>query len=477
MVTTEIDREDLYVPDRFEALRSAGTGELRSLIVPVEGALAQLDDRFQDLRAAGRGGLMVMKGEPGAGKTTFLDTVGLFRKDVVTERVTLDDDIAATLQSTEATNNPRVVVIEGREALLDVSEAALEASMHAINTFVRSDEGRSTLVVWPTNTDPLAHSLASLGGRLGGDALLGVGDPISVFAGPPSERFVDIAERTVAALNEGASLATLGISAERAESLALQAKTIGSYLAIIRRELLKNGRFVRGLLKAEQYRLWVLVVSGNDVEGDVGSLTRGGYAYVDIDRLMTATGANVVKELKEHPDQLGILGTVLDGKIMRLDVFTALAVMREYAGDDLRRLMRDRKMSTSSDKTALERIRTSELGLILGGQSLGTRRRGRKPKSNTLAAYESLADIATTDDGLLNDAIGRALLDAGLIESYEVERDLGTELKFTSDLYVMRDGEPIRIEVMWRSTTGRAGIANYVLTKLGNYAKAIGLLH
>jgi len=472
----DIEREDLYVPDRFEALRSTGSGELRSLIVPVESALTALDTRFQDLHAARRGGLMIMRGEPGAGKSTFLDTVGLFRKGVVTERVTLEDDVTAALRATEVTTNPRIIVIEGREALNDVSEAALEASMHAINTFVRSNAGRNTLVVWPTNTAPLASALASLGGRLGGDALLGVGDPISVFSGPSRERFVDIAERTVGALNEGASLATLGISAERAESLAKTASTIGSFLAIIRGELLKNDKFVRGLLKAEQYRLWVVVISGNDVEGDVGSLTRGGFAYVDIDRLMTATGANIVKELKEQPDRLGILGTVLDGKIMRLDVFTALAVMRQYAGESLRELMKARNMSTSKDPTAQERILASEFGLILSGQSLGTRKRGMKPKSNTLTAFESLAAIATTDDGLLNAAIGEALLQAGLIEAYEVERDLGTDLKFTSDLYVLRDGEPIRIEVMWRANTGRAAIANYVLTKLGNYAKAIGLL-
>jgi DNA (cytosine-5)-methyltransferase 1 len=29
---------------------------------------------------------------------------------------------------------------------------------------------------------------------------------------------------------------------------------------------------------------------------------------------------------------------------------------------------------------------------------------------------------------------------------------------------------------MWRSKTGRADIANYVLAKLGNYGRAIGLL-
>jgi hypothetical protein len=40
----------------------------------------------------------------------------------------------------------------------------------------------------------------------------------------------------------------------------------------------------------------------------------------------------------------------------------------------------------------------------------------------------------------------------------------------------MQAGEPIRLEVMWRGSTGRAAIANYALGKLGNYGRAIGLL-
>lgn len=346
----------------------------------------------------------------------------------------------------------------------------------AINTFVRSPDGSNTLVVWPTNTDDLADTLANLGGRLGGEALLGLGDPIHRFSGPSHDQFVDIAERTIGALNEGATLATLGISSERALELIEPAMTIGKYLAVIRRELVTNNSFVRGLLKVENYRLWVLVIAGNDVEGDVGSLTRGGHAYVDIDRLMTATGANIVKELKAHPDRLGILGTVLDAKIMRLDVFAALAIMRQYASAELREKMLDRNLSTKRDTSAKERVTSSELGVILSGASLGTRKRGMKPRSNTKAAFEGLTSIATSDDGLLNAAIGEALKDAGLIESFEVEKDLGTDLKFTSDLFVIRKGEPIRIEVMWRTSTSRATIANYVLGKLGNYAKAIGLL-
>lgn len=470
------EREDLNVPDRFEMIRSTGTGTLRSLISPVEESLDELDERFMDLRAARRGGFVVLRGEPGAGKSTFLDTVHLFRGGVVTERVGQDEDIADRLRQLSETDGARIVVIEGREALLDVSESTLETSMHAVNTFVRSPGGKNTLVVWPTNTDPLKDSLVALGMRLGGKALMGHGGGVLTFVGPPRTAFTEIAERTIAALNDGASLSTLGISEDRARAIADDESTIGDYLGAIRGELLRNDAKVKKLLKMEQFRLWVVVVAGNDVEGDVAALTRGGFAYADIDRLVNSTGANVVHDLKKQPDDLGILGTVLDVKILHLDVFTALAVARQHANDRLRELMKAEGLSTNKDKQADTRLTASELGLIVSGGSLGTRRRGSKPGNNTKTAFEGLARIARNDDGLLNRAIGEGLVSAGLVESYETEKQLGTQLRFDSDLYVMRGGQPIRLELMWRTTTSRAEIANYVLTKLGNYAKAIGLI-
>ena len=158
-----------------------------------------------------------------------------------------------------------------------------------------------------------------------------------------------------------------------------------------------------------------------------------------------------------------------------MDMVTVLSIARQYGDKGLYALMRAASMSTQADKSAQSRLLGSELGLIIAGETLGTRRRGSKPGGGTQQAFAGLAEIARTN-GLCNRAIGAALVDAGLIESFETERRLGTELAFTSDVYCLWGGEPIRLEMMWRSTTGRATIANYVLMRLGNYEKAIGLL-
>jgi hypothetical protein len=192
---------------------------------------------------------------------------------------------------------------------------------------------------------------------------------------------------------------------------------------------------------------------------------------------MASTGANVVADLKNYPDQLGILGTVLDARIIYIDMLTALAVARQYGDQQLHALMKNLKMSTSADRKASSRLRSSELGILLSGRGLGTRRVGGKAADNTQSAFANLAQIARDSDGSLNKAFGVGLKEVGLVSGFETERNLGTTLKFASDLYCLpKYGGSIRVEFMWRTKAGRADIANYVLTKLGNYGKAIGLL-
>lgn len=419
---------------------------------------------------------MLLRGETGAGKSTFLDTVGLFRDGVITTRIPRTDSIDERLSKLEPATQFRLIVLEHREAIGQYSINAIEADLHAINAFVRSEAGRQTLVVWPVNTDDLLRRLVDIGSRIGGTALFGLEDETTAFTGPPRDEFVAIAGRTVAALNEGASLVALGISEEQAIELTRRADTIGSYLGLIRDALLANEKAVNALLSVEQFRMWTLVIAGTETEGDVAALTRGGLAYVDIDRLLTSTGANIVSDLKARSDQLGILGTMLDAKIINLDMLTILAIARTYGDDALHAAMKARGMSIAIDRQAADRLAASELGLLMSGQTLGTRKRGSKPGDNTQAAFRNLADIARTNDVVLNRAIGRALLENGYISEFQTEKPLGTEYVVKTDLQVLRGDQHIRLESMWRARAGRADIANYVLTKLGLYSKAIGLL-
>jgi hypothetical protein len=90
---------------------------------------------------------------------------------------------------------------------------------------------------------------------------------------------------------------------------------------------------------------------------------------------------------------------VLDAKVLHMDMVTVLAVARQYGGERLHEMMKAAGMSTSPDESAGERLRASELGLILAGESLGIRKRGKKPGPGTQQAFGALAQIA--GDGLV----------------------------------------------------------------------------
>jgi len=469
----------VFLPDRFDTLEAAPASQLQTIIVAVTNALTQIDEIFVDNEAARRGALLILHGESGSGKSTFVSTVGLFRDGisvVKTDKSKSVDAEIASLSTHAIGTRLRLALIDGREALTDTSSSELEKAIHSINAFVRGSKGQRTLVVWLTNTVELRNLLLQLARTLGGEALLAGGTGLLEFKGPPKDDFFEIARRTVQTLNEGASLANLGVSDERAVELATSSRTIGDYLGRLRRDLTTNSSRVARLMGKEQCRVWIVVLAGNDPDADVAALTRGSHSLIDIDRLASATKANIVKDVKRHPDKLGILGYMLDAKIVHISITCALAVMRDFADAALKAEMSGAGMATKGDGSAPASLLASELGLAFQGVPLGTRQRGPGAGKNSVAAFEKLTAIASKKDGLLNSAIGRGLVQCGVIPTFAIEKDLGTGLSRKTDIFCNLPERPIRLELMWRKKSGRADIANYALTKLYNYGRAIGFL-
>lgn len=474
---SDTSTQRLFLPDRFDVLRNRD--ELDAIVMPVDSGLAMIDEQFTDLPNSGFGAMVILRGLSGAGKTTFLDTVPMFRPGVLSVRVPYGTSVEAALSKLETTDEYRLIIIEGREALGRVSESEIEEGLHAINFFLRSPAGLTSLIVWPTNTDDLAGKLSSIANDVGASALIGTEEVVYQFEGPPAENWVQIAEQTTAALNAGASLSAFGISADDANGLVEKATSLGDYLKRVRK--MGNAKINKAsvLIAAERCRVWTVVISGeSDNEGDVAALTRGQLSQVDIDRLFTATGANALEDMKKQPERYGLLGMVLDARIVHVDPLTALAVARTFGDDRLKAAMSARNMDTKADKKALDRIESSQIGLLLSGQRLGTRKRGPKEGSNTKIAINNLVDIARTSDSLPNRAFGEALKAAGIIDSYVTEKTLnanGTSRR--ADLYVERAGTSFHLEFMWRTSVGRADIANYVAGKLVNYGRLTGYLN
>lgn len=468
---------DISLPDRYDMLARKAVNQLTQIISPVDSALEHIDLLHSEMRASSRGTFLIIRGDSGTGKSTFIHTIGLFRDGVETITFSKDEDVGDSLRTLSPTENKlRIVVFEGREALTDVSNELLEKSIHAINSFVRTPAGELTIVAWPANRDDLAASLASLATEIGAEALIGLGDPVFRFQGPPKEQFIPIVNRTLALLNQGETLHDLGISDGRSVQLVDESTTIGVFLAKVRRDLLANQRQLTTLVKKEICRVWIVVLAGNEPEGDIDALTRGTMYSADIDRMLSVTNANIVADLKEFPEKLGLLGTYLDARVLHVPLLAALAAVRTYASDNLRNTMKNAGMSAAPEKDARERLHDTNLLASFRDKPIGARKVGGKVGPNSVAAFEKLTNIASTNDVQLNRAIAECLKDMGVITGYELEKDFGVGMTRRTDIVATTTTSHIRLEMMWRRRTGRAEIANYVLGKLYNYGKAIGYL-
>ena len=227
-------------------------------------------------------------------------------------------------------------------------------------------------------------------------------------------------------------------------------------------------------MEKERYRLWIIVLAGNDPDGDVAGLTRGALSTADVERLMTSTEANLVKNPIDHPAKLGILGTLLDAKILYMPTTTALAVSREFGSAKLTENMRNAGMTLKCDD-ALDRLKASSLARAFERASVGMKTTGRPPGPNSREAFGKLAEIARADDRLLNEAFATALLQSGIVDDANLEQEVSTKQSRKTDIACATQAlGPVRLEMMWRTTTSRAEVANYTLTKLYNYEKAIG---
>jgi hypothetical protein len=468
---------DISLPDRYDMLARKAVGQLSQIISPVDAALEHIDALHADMRASSRGSFLIIRGDSGTGKSTFIHTIGLFRDDVETVSYPKERDIAEVLESIGPTKRQlRIVVFEGREALTDVSKELLEKSIHSINSFVRTSSGERTIVAWPANRDDLAANLASLATEIGAEALTGLDDPVFRFQGPRKTEYISIVNKTLALLNQGETLHDLGISDGRAAQLVEESPTIGIFLAKVRRDLLSNQRQLATLTKKEVCRVWIVVLAGNEPEGDIDALTRGTMYSADIDRMLSVTNANIVKDLKEFPEKLGMLGTYLDARVLHVPVLAALAAVRTYASDKLRDMMKNAAMLAAPEKDAKERLADTNLVASFNNTPIGARKVGGKVGPNSVTAFEKLTTIASTNDIELNKAIAACLLDLGVVSNCTYEQDFGSGMSRRTDIVATSGSSTIRLEMMWRKKTGRAEIANYVLTKLFNYGKAIEYL-
>ncbi len=473
----ELKLEKLMLPDRFEGLEEERDKyDITKIIRPVKEGLEKIDDLYEEMVSSNRGSFLILKGKSGCGKTTFLRTLDIFIEDIEIKTILNDMDLVNSINElNDTTKSIRIVIIEGRESLLDSSSREINDAIHSINRFIRSKKGKTTLVVWPCNKEDIIKELVDTADSIGGTTLLSLDETYFEFYGPNNDSFLEIAKQTIELLNNGSSLLDFGLTDQQALSLIEDGDTIGKYLKKVNKQIRKNKKYVEKLVTKEPCKMWVLVLAANEPHKDVAALTKGEYLSADINRMLISTDANIVEELKKFPDKIGLLANYYDCRIIYMPVVTTLSVIRDLASDKLREILKQNKLKDKGDGTGIDKLINSEIAKMI---NLDHKSKGKKGKTgpNSIQSFEKLTEIAAKDDKILNKTIGDALIEADLINDFVSEGNYGTGLKRRTDLVCTTKLGEIRMELMWRKNTSQAEIANYTLTKLYNYGKAIGLL-
>lgn len=469
-------QEHFLLPDRYEGLETTmEPRDIPKIIVPVDEAIAKVDEIYEEMASSGRGAFLVLKGSSGCGKTTFLRTLSIFMENI--EVVTFGNEVSIheKLDSLSTSNKQlRIVVIEGRESILDMRNEEVTNAIHKINSFIRSKAGINTLVVWPCNNEDIVTQLVETSKVVGGTALLGSQDSYYEFPGPPKNEYLNIVEQTIGILNHGKNLQDFGISNDIAKEWLSDASTIGEYLKVVGTKIRANKNLVKRLNQKERCKLWVVVLALNEPSKDVEAITKGESLDADIQRMLVSTDANIVQEVKQHPEQIALASNYLNCKVIYISIVEALYIVRNYADAKLKKIMKEQNLSTASDKDVASRLSNTELVRMINSD---TKLKGRKGVvgSKSKEAFDKLLLIAENNDTILNRTFGEALKVNGYVDQYETEQDFGVGLTRRTDLLCKKSNENLRLEFMWRKKTSKAEISNYVLTKLYNYSKALGL--
>ena len=470
-----IDR--FLLPDRYEGLETyINQNDIPKIIIPVEYGIEKIEELYEEMGSSGRGSFLILKGKSGCGKTTFLKTLNIFLEDVETETITNDMDLVESINKLDVSNKSmRIVIVEGRESIIDSSNSEINNAIHTINRFIRSKKGKNTLIVWPCNNDDIIEVLVDTSQIIGGTSLLGLEETYFDFSGPEKSDYIKIAKQTVELLNNGKTILDFGIGDNEANSIINEVSTIGEYLKKINKLITKNKKTVRQLSKKENCKMWVIVLAANEPSKDVEALTKGEFLDADIQRLMVSTNANIVEDLKKYPQHIGLLANYLDCKIIYMPIVTALSIVRTYASDSLIDIMKKKNMGTQKDIDIENRVLNTELVRMIRLDSK-LKGIGGKTGPNSIVAFEKLTDIASKNDRILNATFGEALKCQGIIDEYKLEQNFGEGLTRRTDLLCKIGSENLRLEFMWRKKTSKAEISNYTLTKIYNYGKALGFL-
>ncbi|HDK7155278.1 TPA: hypothetical protein PTV43_000381 [Clostridium botulinum] len=479
------------LPSRFENFKlntdSTELEHLKAFIFKIERPTKHIKRMIRTMKASNSGAFMILMGESGMGKTTFLNTLPLYIENLEVKSIYNKKSLNEEFNLIDESNNPRIIILESRETFETLSSNQMEKEIHLINRFIRSEKGRNTIIVWPCNGEEMTKEIIAFAGHVGGSSLFRE-DTVLEYKGPSRDRFIEILKNTYEFFNKY-DIYDIGFSDEQLEKILNSMKknsTIGDFIEKVRSELLKDYDRIEVLKDYidESFDLIICVIASNNPSADVEYLTRGDHSLVDLDRIFSATDANIKSIIGNNKCICSMVAKELNYKIVSIDyedILEILSMKTDCEDSNIKEF--DRYLE---NKCKLKVRKTTEQVQILKSMNLAnsingaTYNRKRKKYKRTVInkqdIFNEILELSRTKDSQINRKICEVMKENDLIQVGRIEDNLGNGYQIRSDMLCSIPGKYIRVEFMWRSTANAADISLYTLKKLYAYCKAMGVI-
>lgn len=478
--------EQLRLPARYERLVERVGPDVAAILVPPSKQTTEELSRLVDaVRAQDEGLLVPLAGRSGAGKTTFASSVtqwapASFAGSVIYDGPIVYEDLVRRVRDVRDLMPPNdhrtiPVVIDHREANPPTNE-----EMSVIKRFIRSPEtGSPSVVFWPETDRQIAENMAARFVEIAGH------QPIKLpmhIDGPERSTWIEIAKDTLRLANNIDSLDQLGVNPSDYDIAAF--RTIGDFLRRLSEDFNKLLSDLRRSI-TKDLELIILFASASSSPGVLSQLVNASrYGLLDGNALLSATPDSVIG--KWWAARRGLLTRTivqLNARVLCLPPVAAISALRNCgpANDPLFEALGIPRVGSARAVRDLER---SDVGKVLKGEAMSRFEARGTPASESLAAFQLLAEagLGAGKDKRLNAIMGNAfgdLLTKNNIDFVSVESEKGLSFApLIPDTKIEFESHILCIEYAWRSgeflQSKRSTVANYILTKLQNYARELG---
>lgn len=347
-------------------------------------------------------------------------------------------------------------------------------AMTNLNALLRAEE--DLVVLWPAAQATFAEQLLPMLREVGGGSALGP-EPLLRMRGLPQDRYFDALRLIVHTM--GVDLADAAVTDDEVEEIIARSETIGDCLESVGNLVVK--RYQLGELGLALPRLYIAVSSDVSTTDVCRQLCRGSHYWLDPDRTLRASGANVATDWRRlgaanAMHALPYIASLFEARLVSLSASAVVHACAQSTDSVLRDTVRAHvKRPISSN--AQNAMASSALARALNGEE-DVAQSASKPSEPVLAAYRALQRLSRDRHRQLNEAVVAQLAKQVVVPlgepAYEYQPFADRGLR--ADAWVLRNDRPEALEFTYQLNLGEAKAASYVLGKLMDYARDYGLL-